>query len=172
MEPRFVWNGSTQPLERPRRLQTSDSSCHRLLELHVATMAVVAVSRGSAKVVGHLGGRDPKYTRKKRWLGTFATAEQATHTYNVTSLCYLGSRAKLNFPADTPIAEFLAPPVKVVSRVEEKEHCKAENELEAGHADADYMAELIAKNPQLLIEDQVWFEAKENDEMCHRPNII
>lgn len=116
--------------------------------------------------VGHLRGGDPNpYTRGKKWLGTFTTKEEATRAYDVAAVRYFRSQAKLNLLIVSRDADFITPPVKVASRDEDKEHRKDENQLAAEGADAVYMVELLAKNPQLLVENQTLFESKDNDEM-------
>lgn len=52
---------------------------------------------------------------------------------------------------------FLAPPVKVVSRDEEKEHRKAKAQLKAECDDASLVAKLIDDDPQLLAKNCVFY---------------
>nr|XP_034594501.1 ethylene-responsive transcription factor ERF112-like [Setaria viridis] len=44
--------------------------------------------------------RDPHHTVRK-WLDTFDTAKDATHTYNITDVEFRGHCTKINFPDDT-----------------------------------------------------------------------
>lgn len=85
-------------------------------------------------------------TREKRWLNAFATMEVEACAYYVMAARYFGNRAKVNFPIGTHAPDFIEPPVRFVPRVDEKEHRKAMNQLEAEHLDAASIAKFIAKN--------------------------
>nr|XP_034594500.1 ethylene-responsive transcription factor ERF110-like [Setaria viridis] len=52
--------------------------------------------------------RDPHHTVRK-WLDTFDTAKDATHTYNITDVEFRGHCTKINFPDDTAPAPHLPP---------------------------------------------------------------
>jgi hypothetical protein len=64
---------------------------------------------------------------KKQWLGSFATADEATRAYDAMAVQYHGQWVQLNFPAHAARALERVPlNMRIVSRAKDKEHLKAE----------------------------------------------
>lgn len=78
--------------------------------------------------VGHLGGEDSKSKHAGEAVVWHIRHHRAgVHADDVTTIRYFGSRAKLNFPLSSSSQDYVEPPVRMVSRADEKENRMAVN---------------------------------------------
>lgn len=67
----------------------------------------------------------------------------------------------LNFPEEADHAEFLAPPMRIVSREEEKAHHRVEMQRRAEANDQMYMAKFAEANPELVAANIAFYAERE-----------
>nr|XP_051196021.1 dehydration-responsive element-binding protein 1E-like [Lolium perenne] len=89
------------------------------------------------------------------WLGTFDSAELATHVYDVMMWRYDGGAGPRNFfdVDNLAAAEFVAPPFSVVTRAEERAISREYMRMSIRNRDEAEVAAFRAAHPQHVVEE-------------------
>lgn len=102
-------------------------------------------------------------THKRKWVGSFHTAELAAMEYDRWQVRFHGREARLNFPFGTAPVHLVPPEPGVVSARMAREDREARERLEAEATDEAYMDDLRRQYSELVEAEQAIFVVNDGE---------